>query len=184
MRAPLNLLPWRAAARRARRRAVWVRLAVLGVVALLTGIAPAPGLLNDIQERRLRIDALHGVLATRGHDTDALADLEQRLRIAAADLAVLTGFEQERQASVQLLEALATSTPDSITLEALTHHTTPARLRLQGLGHSPADLSAYAVRLERVAGLRQPRLELVEQVDVAGQAGHRFMLALELEASP
>jgi Tfp pilus assembly protein PilN len=184
MRAPLNLLPWRATACRARRRGVALRLALLCAIALLAGLAQAPGLLNEIRERTLHIDALHGQLAAQGRDSEAVAELEQRLRNAAADLAALTRFEQQHQASVQLLEALATSTPDSIALEALSYHAAQSRLRLQGLGHSPAELSAYAVRLEQVAGWRRPRLEIVEQVNVAGQAGHRFMLTLELEASP
>lgn len=184
MRAPLNFLPWRDAARRKRRRHALISTLVGITVAVLLVAAPLPRLLLEQQEHRARLDALreqhtHNVRRLTEHAT-----LEQEHAVARNTLQTLDHFEQRRRSAERLLATLTTITPDSITLDRLNLQRQSGQLRLQGVGHSHADLSAFADKLERIAGFHHPHLDVVEQVSTEDASEYRFILFLDQVMAP
>lgn len=184
MRAPLNFLPWRKAARRKRRLRALLSTVVLATITVLLVAAPLPDLLRKHQEQRARLDTLREQMVHNLRTLDGLAALEQQHAVAHNTLQTLAHFEQRRQAAERLLTILATATPDSITLDRLSHQRQPGQLRLQGVGHSHADLSDYTDKLEQITDFHHPHLDSVEQVSTEDTVVYRFILLLDQVTAP
>lgn len=179
----INLLPWRDAARRERRRQfhavlLLAALAGLALVLLGSGINARQLAVQESRNQWLRSENLK--LADQ---LDEIRQLDQALAMLAARRTAVEGLQRSRGQAVQLLDALASRVPEGIALRSV-HQT--ERITLTGWAQSNARVSGLLRALDRMPGTTgAPELVEVKAVTVGqGRDARRlfeFTMALQPE---
>lgn len=181
----INLLPWREARRRERRRqfhALLLLAASAGLALVLLGSALQARWLA-VQESRnqwLRSENLK-----LGNQLDEIRQLDQALALLEARRTAIEGLQRSRGRVVQWLDALASRVPEGIALRSVRQ---ADRFMLTGWAQSNARVSGLLRELDRMPGMTGAP-ELIEVKAATLGQGHdarrlfEFTLALQPAAS-
>lgn len=152
----INLLPYRAAARRQRVQA-WERLLMGGaLLGLLLALAAGAWMQLSLERSTQRQDGWR--LAMQGTDK-AIASGQRIVReteALALRQAAIVQLQQERNAWVAILAMLARVWPEGVLLHSLRQE--GRHLRLQGQAPSQEKVSALLLALGQAAPLSEPEL--------------------------
>lgn len=179
--AKINLLPWRAERRKQREREFGVLIVAalgLGAVLVFSGIwymnqrlagqqARNDLLTAEIRQVNVRIKEIDELRAKR--DTMLQRkDVIERLRASGSQ-------------TVRMLDALAKSLPDGVTLTSIRQ--AGEQLTLEGLAQSQARVSAYMLNLESSEWLSKPDLQKSEASGPNKNARYKFTMLASLRKS-
>ncbi len=178
----INLLPWRDAMRRERRRqfhALLLLAALSGLALVLLGSA--------VHARRLAIQEsrnqwLRSEIRQLDAQLEALRQLDQALKALDARRAAVDGLQHSRANTVQWLDAIASRVPDGIALRSLRE---AGSVMVVGWAQSNARVSGLLRQLDGMPGTAGvPQLVEVKAI-TAGQGREarrlfEFTLTLQL----
>ena len=181
----INLLPWRDALRRERRR----QFHALLLLAALTGIALVL-LASAFNARQLAVQAsrnqwLRSENLKLGSQLEEIRQLDQALATLEARRAAVEGLQRSRGQAVQLLDALASRVPEGVALRSVKQ---AERVTLTGWAQSNARVSGLLRELDRMPGTSgAPELVEVKAITTGqGRDARRlfeFTLALQPAAA-
>lgn len=185
----INLLPWRDAMRRERRR----QFHALLLLAALSGIALVL-LASAVNVRQLAVQQsrnqwLRAENLKLGAQLEEIRQLDHALALLEARRSAVEGLQRSRGQAVQLLDALASRVPEGIALRSVRQ---ADRITLTGWAQSNARVSDLLRRLEGMPGTTgAPELVEVKATTVGqGRDARRlfeFTLILQpadLQANP
>ncbi len=177
----INLLPWREAMRRDRRRQFHASL----LLAALTGLALVL-LASAIQARQLAVQEsrnqwLRSENLKLGKQLDEIRQLDDTLAMLAARRAAVEGLQRSRGRTIQLLDALASRVPEGVALRSLRQ---AERITLMGWAQSNARVPGLLRQLHQMPGTAgTPELMEVKAISAGqGRDARRlfeFTLALQ-----
>lgn len=177
----INLLPWRDALRRERRR----QFHALLLLAALVGVALVL-LVSAINVRQLAVQQsrnqwLRSENLKLGAQLEEIRQLDKALAFLEARRAAVEGLQRSRGQAVQLLDALASRVPEGIALRGVRQ---AERITLTGWAQSNTRVSDLLRRLEGMPGTAgAPELVEVKATTVGqGRDARRlfeFTLALQ-----
>ena len=178
----INLLPWREASRRERRR----QFHALLLLAALTGVALV-FLGSAINARRLAIQEsrnqwLRSESLKLASQLEEIRQLDQALAALEARRAAVEGLQRSRGQVVQLLDALASRVPEGIALRSVRQ---AERITLTGWAQSNARVSGLLRQLDQMPGTRgAPELVEVKAVTVGQGRDARRLFEFTLVLQP
>lgn len=178
----INLLPWREASRRERRRqfhAVLLLAALSGValVLLVSAINVRSLAVQDSRNQWLRSENLK-----LGAQLEEIRQLDQALALLEARRTAVEGLQRSRGQAVQLLDALASRVPEGIALRGVRQ---AERITLTGWAQSNARVSDLLRRLEGMPGTAgAPELVEVKATTVGQGRDTRRLFEFTLALQP
>lgn len=182
--APLmiNLLPWREASRRERRR----QFHALLLLAALTGLALVL-IASAFHARRLAVQEsrnswLRSENLKLGSQLAEIHLLDQSLAMLEARRAAVEGLQRSRGQAVQLLDALASRVPDGIALRSIRQ---AERVTLVGWAQSNARVSGLLRELQDMPGTAgAPELVEVKAINTGQGRDARRLFEFTLVLQP
>jgi type IV pilus assembly protein PilN len=181
--ARINLLPWREAERKRRKR----EFAVAGVAGL--GLSVVAALLVHFQIEQLIGDqgARNQFLNDQISQLDRQIKEIQQLEVTKANLLARMKIIQELQESrpevVRLFDELVNAIPEGVFLTKMEQ--TGRNVVLEGRAQSNARVSAFMRNVEGSGWIGNPRLLLIEHKDKTGTGLSHFRLSFDqIQAKP
>ena len=175
--ARINLLPWREAERRRRRRDFATAAGVALVLSLVTAVGVH--VLNEArisaqQSRNQFIEVQINQLNRQIKEIQTLEETKARL---LARMNIIQQLQQSRPEVVRLFDELVTAIPEGVFLTKLEQ--SGRTIVLEGRAQSNARVSAFMRAIEGSAWLGNPRLLLIEHKDKTGTGLSHFRMSLE-----
>jgi type IV pilus assembly protein PilN len=175
--ARINLLPWREAERRRRRR----DFAVVGGVSLGLALVVAAAV-------HFQIEVLIGVQQARNQFLDEqisqlnrqikeIQTLEETKANLLARMNIIQQLQQSRPEVVRLFDELVNAMPEGVFLTRMEQ--TGRSVVLEGRAQSNARVSAFMRSVEGSAWIGNPRLLLIENKDRTGTGLSHFRLSFD-----
>ncbi|WP_158301217.1 PilN domain-containing protein [Janthinobacterium sp. BJB426] len=173
----INLLPYRPAARRRRIQLLLWQLAGGALLGLLLAVAAGAWLRYQLDAQSRRQEGWRSVL----QQVDAVLVAGQRVRGETAALLLrqqaMASLQEQRNAWVRMLDALARAMPAGVTLHSVRQET--AMVRLQGQAASQDKVAALLLALEQAAPWSRP-----EVLEVHGAADGAVEWTIRLALAP
>lgn len=156
----INLLPWRAAERKARQKqfGVWTGIAI-GAAAVVTGLVylSVQGAIASQNEKNALLD--REIEKLDAQITEILGLEAQRARMKAR-MEVIEKLQRSRPEVVHLFDQLARTLPDGVYLTSVKQ--TDKRLEIKGVAQSSTRVSALMRNIDASEWMENPDLEVVE----------------------
>lgn len=175
--ARINLLPWREAERRRRRR----EFAIIGGIALGLALLSALGVhswnegrISAQQERNQFIDNQISQLNRQIKEIQTLEETKAKL---LARMNIIQQLQQSRPEVVRLFDELVTAIPEGVFLTKLDQ--TGRNIVLEGRAQSNARVSAFMRNVEASPWFGTPRLLLIEHMDKTGTGLSHFRMSFD-----
>ncbi|GMW06217.1 MAG: PilN domain-containing protein [Gammaproteobacteria bacterium] len=156
----INLLPWRAELRKARRNQFFIGLGgavvAAAVVVLLANVVMGAIIDNQRERNQLlksEIDALDQRIAE-------IVDLEAKKDSLLARMEIIEQLQRSRPEIVHVFDQLVRTLPDGVALTSVKQ--TGSRLEITGTAESNTRVSALMRNIDKSGWLREPDLEVVE----------------------
>lgn len=181
--ARINLLPWREAERKRRKR----EFAIAAAIAL--GLSAVAALLVHLQ-----VEAWIGGQETRNRFlTDQISQLDRQIKeIKALEetkanllsrMNIIQQLQESRPEVVRLFDELVSTIPEGVFLTKLEQ--TGRNVVLEGRAQSNARVSAFMRNVEGSGWIGNPRLLLIEHKDKTGTGLSHFRLSFDqIRAKP
>jgi type IV pilus assembly protein PilN len=181
--ARINLLPWREAERKRRKR----EFAVAGAAAL--GLSLVAALLVHFQieawiaNQESRNQFLTEQITQLDRQIKEIENLEETKSNLLARMNIIQQLQQSRPEVVRLFDELVNAIPDGVFLTKLEQ--TGRNVVLEGRAQSNARVSAFMRSVEGSAWIGNPRLLLIEHKDKTGTGLSHFRLSFDqIQAKP
>ncbi|MED5614353.1 PilN domain-containing protein [Janthinobacterium sp. P210005] len=173
----INLLPYRPAARRRRIQLLLWQLAGGALLGLLLAVATGAWLRYQLDAQLRRQEGWRSAM----QQVDAVLVVGQRVQGETAALLLrqqaMGSLQQQRNAWVRMLDALARAMPAGVALHSVRQET--AMVRLQGQAASQDKVAALLLGLEQAAPWSRPEL-----VEVRGAADGAVEWTVRLALAP
>ena len=173
----INLLPYRQAARRRRIQLLLWQLAGGALLGLLLALATGAWLQHQLDAQLRRQEGWRSAM----QQVDAVLASGKRVRGETAALLLrqqaMARLQEQRNAWVRMLDALAHAMPAGVTLHSVRQET--AMVRLQGQAVSQDKVAALLLALEQAAPWSRPAL-----VEVRGAADGAVEWTVRLALAP
>ncbi|MEG1052633.1 MAG: PilN domain-containing protein, partial [Janthinobacterium sp.] len=173
----INLLPYRQAARRRRIQLLLWQLAGGALLGLLLALATGAWLQHQLDAQLRRQEGWRSAM----QQVDAVLASGKRVRGETAALLLrqqaMARLQEQRNAWVRMLDALARAMPAGVTLHSVRQET--AMVRLQGQAVSQDKVAALLLALEQAAPWSRPAL-----VEVRGAADGAVEWTVRLALAP
>ncbi|MEG1325666.1 MAG: PilN domain-containing protein [Janthinobacterium sp.] len=173
----INLLPYRQAARRRRIQLLLWQLAGGALLGLLLALATGAWLQHQLDAQLRRQEGWRSAM----QQVDAVLASGKRVRGETAALLLrqqaMARLQEQRNAWVRMLDALARAMPAGVTLHSVRQET--AMVRLQGQAVSQDKVAALLLALEQAAPWSRPAL-----VEVRGAADGAVEWTIRLALAP
>lgn len=173
----INLLPYRQAARRRRIQLLLWQLAGGALLGLLLALATGAWLQHQLDAQLRRQEGWRSAM----QQVDAVLASGKRVRGETAALLLrqqaMARLQEQRNAWVRMLDALARAMPAGVTLHGVRQET--AMVRLQGQAVSQDKVAALLLALEQAAPWSRPAL-----VEVRGAADGAVEWTVRLALAP
>ena len=173
----INLLPYRQAARRRRIQLLLWQLAGGALLGLLLALATGAWLQHQLDAQLRRQEGWRSAM----QQVDAVLVAGHRVRGETAALLLrqqaMARLQEQRNAWVRMLDALARAMPAGVTLHGVRQET--AMVRLQGQAVSQDKVAALLLALEQAAPWSRPAL-----VEVRGAADGAVEWTVRLALAP
>jgi type IV pilus assembly protein PilN len=181
--ARINLLPWREAERKRRKR----EFAVMGVIAL--GLTAVAALLVHLQieswigDQETRNRFLTEQISQLDRQIKEIKALEETKANLLARMNIIQQLQESRPEVVHLFDELVSTIPEGVFLTKLEQ--TGRNVVLEGRAQSNARVSAFMRNVEGSGWLGNPRLLLIEHKDKTGTGLSHFRLSFDqIKAKP
>lgn len=181
--ARINLLPWREAERKRRKR----DFAIAGAVAL--GLSVVAALLVHFQieawiaDQESRNQFLTDQTAQLDRQIKEIENLEETKANLLARMNIIQQLQESRPEVVRLFDELVNAIPDGVFLTKLEQ--TGRNVVLEGRAQSNARVSAFMRSVEGSGWIGNPRLLLIEHKDKTGTGLSHFRLSFDqIQAKP
>ncbi len=181
--ARINLLPWREAERKRRKR----DFAIAGAVAL--GLSVVAALLVHFQieawiaDQESRNQFLTDQIAQLDRQIKEIENLEETKANLLARMNIIQQLQESRPEVVRLFDELVNAIPDGVFLTKLEQ--TGRNVVLEGRAQSNARVSAFMRSVEGSGWIGNPRLLLIEHKDKTGTGLSHFRLSFDqIQAKP
>jgi type IV pilus assembly protein PilN len=175
--ARINLLPWREAERKRRRR----EFAVIAGAAL--GLAALAAVLVHTQiefwvsRQQARNQFLTGQINQLNLQIQEIKTLEETKAKLLARMNIIQQLQQSRPEVVRLFDELVNAIPEGVFLTKLEQ--TGRSVVIEGRAQSNARVSAFMRSVEGSAWIGNPRLLLIEHKDKTGTGLSHFRLSFD-----
>jgi len=179
--AKINLLPWRAERRKQREREFGVLIVAalgLGAVLVFSGIWYMNQRLAGQQARN---DLLTQEITQLNAKITEIDELRAKRDTMLQRKDVIERLRASGSQTVRMLDALAKSLPDGVTLTSIRQ--AGEQLTLEGLAQSQARVSAYMLNLESSEWLSKPDLQKSEASGPNKNARYKFTMLASLRKS-
>ena len=174
----INLLPYREAARKARRE----QFIIMAVVAALIGGAVSYGVytINEsyIAAQRSSNQYLQSEINALEKQLTEIAQLQKQIDSLLSRKKVIEDLQRDRGDSVHLVEELVKQVPEGVFLTEMTQRGQSINVKGQAL--SNARVSAFMRNIEASAWLRDPELVVVQARSSRGRRINEFELNFKL----
>lgn len=172
--ARINLLPWREAARRYRRRELaTIAAAAFGAV-LLLGVLVKLQLDAMIGAQLARNSYLEGQIAVLNRRIREINELEKQKADLLSRMDVIQQLQESRPEIVHLLDQLVDAVPAGVFLTSLKQESSD--VTVEGRAQSNARVSAFMRNIEAADWIGKPVLLLIENKDQTGTGFSHFRL--------
>jgi type IV pilus assembly protein PilN len=181
--ARINLLPWREAERKRRKR----EFAIAGVIAL--GLAAVAAMLVHLQieawigDQEARNRFLTDQISQLDRQIKEIKTLEETKANLLARMNIIQQLQESRPEVVRLFDELVSTIPEGVFLTKLEQ--TGRNVVLEGRAQSNARVSAFMRNVEGSGWIGNPRLLLIENKDKTGTGLSHFRLSFDqIQAKP
>jgi len=177
--ANINLLPWREARRRERKRQFVVSfLATLGgaVAALLIWDLWVSSQMDDQESRNQR---LVRQIALLDQEVAEIRDLQRKRNELIERMRVIQSLQGNRPVIVRLLDQLVKTIPDGVFYTSL--ETKANLVSIEGVAESNNRVSSLMRQLDASDWLENPNLDAVQAAPEFGEQATTFALTVNLE---
>jgi type IV pilus assembly protein PilN len=174
----INLLPWRAELRTARRNQFFVglggALAAAGVVVVLTNLVMGA----VIDNQRARNKMLTTEIDALDQRIKEIVDLEAKKESLLARMEIIEQLQRSRPEIVHVFDQLVRTMPDGVYLKNVKQ--TGPKVEIKGAAESNTRVSALMRNIDKSVWLKDPDLEVVEvktpkgKVDTAAPRASEF----------
>ncbi len=177
MTTHINLLPWRETLRKERKRQF---ASIAGGIALLMAavIFYVHLHINGLVEyQNSRNALLETEIAKVDESIKEIRELETKKTQLLNRMTVIQDLQTRRPLSVHLLDELVRTLPEGLVLARVTQK--DADLELEGVAQSNARISAFMRNLEDSLWFSNPKLEVIQAQDTAGNRVSKFVLKVK-----
>lgn len=177
MTTHINLLPWRETLRKERKRQF---ASIGGGVALLMAVIIFYVHLHIngmIEHQNSRNAMLETEIAKVDESIKEIRELEAKKTQLLNRMTVIQDLQTRRPLSVHLLDELVRTLPDGLVLTKVAQNS--ADLDLEGVAQSNARISAFMRNLEDSSWFSNPKLEVIQAQDKAGNRVSKFVLKVK-----
>lgn len=179
--AKINLLPWRAERRKQREREFGVlMLAALGLGAVLV-FAGVWYMNQRLTGQQARNDLLNSEITQINAKIVEIEQLRAKRDTMLQRKDVIEKLRASGSQTVRMLDALAKSLPEGVTLTSIRQ--AGEQLTLEGLAQSQARISAYMLNLESSEWLSKPDLQKSEASGPNKNARYKFTMLASMRKS-
>jgi len=175
--ARINLLPWREAERRRRRREFAIAGGVALGVALLSAVAVHFWFEARISVQQGRNQYIEDQITQLNRQIKEIQSLEETKAKLLARMNIIQQLQQSRPEVVRLFDELVTAIPEGVYLTKLEQ--SGRTIVLEGRAQSNARVSAFMRNIEGSAWLGNPRLLLIEHKDKTGTGLSHFRMSFD-----
>ena len=175
--ARINLLPWREAERRRRRREFAIAGGVALGVALLSAVGVHFWFEARIEAQQARNRYIDDQISQLNRQIKEIQTLEETKAKLLARMNIIQQLQQSRPEVVRLFDELVTAIPEGVYLTKLEQ--TGRNVVLEGRAQSNARVSAFMRSVEGSAWLGNPRLLLIEHKDKTGTGLSHFRMSFD-----
>ncbi len=177
MTTRINLLPWRETLRKERKRQ-FASIAG-GVVFLMVAVVFYVHLHIDsmVEHQNARNALLEVEIAKVDESIKEISELETKKTQLLNRMTVIQDLQTRRPLSVHLVDELVRTLPEGTVLTKVTQKET--ELELEGMAQSNARISAFMRNLEDSAWFSNPKLDVIQAQDKAGDRVSKFVLKVK-----
>lgn len=175
--ARINLLPWREAERRRRRREFAIAAGVALGVALLSAVGAHFWFEARISVQQARNQYIDEQIIQLNRQIKEIQTLEETKARLLARMNIIQQLQQSRPEVVRLFDELVTAIPEGVFLTKLEQ--AGRNVVLEGRAQSNARVSAFMRSIEGSAWLGNPRLLLIEHKDKTGTGLSHFRMSFD-----
>ncbi len=177
MTTRINLLPWRETLRKERKRQ-FASIAG-GVVFLMAVVVFYAHLHIDsmVEHQNARNALLEAEIAKVDESIKEIRELETKKTQLLNRMTVIQDLQTRRPLSVHLVDELVRTLPEGTVLTKVTQKET--ELELEGMAQSNARISAFMRNLEDSAWFSNPKLDVIQAQDKAGDRVSKFVLKVK-----
>ena len=177
MTTRINLLPWRETLRKERKRQ-FASIAG-GVVFLMIAVVFYVHLHIDsmVEHQNARNALLEVEIAKVDESIKEIRELETKKTQLLNRMTVIQDLQTRRPLSVHLVDELVRTLPEGTVLTKVTQK--EAELELEGMAQSNARISAFMRNLEDSVWFSNPKLDVIQAQDKAGDRVSKFVLKVK-----
>jgi type IV pilus assembly protein PilN len=175
--ARINLLPWREAERRQRRREFAVAAGLAVSLTLMVAVLVHFQIEAWITDQQERNGFLNDQIAQLNRKIEEIKGLEETKANLLARMNTIQQLQQSRPQVVRLFDELVNSVPEGVFLTRMEQ--TGRNIVLEGRAQSNARVSAFMRNIEGAAWIGNPRLLLIENKDKTGTGLSHFRLSFD-----
>jgi len=175
--ARINLLPWRDAERRRRRREIAGITAAALAATLILGLALHLYVAGLISYQQSRNKFLEHQISLLDKQIREIRDLEKTKDRLLARMNVIQQLQVSRPAVVHLFDELVTRIPEGVYLTNVTQN--GRTVVVSGRAQSNARVSAFMRNIESSKWIGKPSLMVIEQKEKTGTGMNHFKLRFQ-----
>lgn len=178
----INLLPYRAEKRRARRQQFYV---LLGMVSALAGLIVFLGysvISGYITSQEAKNDFLKKEIVVLDKQIDQIRRLKEQTQALLARKQIIESLQRDRAEAVRLLSELAKQMPEGVYIRALKQE--GVNVSLTGYAQSNARVSTLMRNIETSPWLEKPQLIEIKAVMLDKRRLNEFSMTAALKRAP
>lgn len=175
----INLLPYREAAKKARRQQFFTLAALVagvGAVLVLFGYTLIEGQINSQQDKN---EFLKKEVAILDKQIEEIKRLKEQTAALLARKQVIESLQRDRSDTVNLLLELTKQIPEGIYLKSVKQD--GLRINLSGFAQSNARVSTLLRNIENSPWLEKPQLLEIRAVNIANRRMNEFVMDIALK---
>jgi Tfp pilus assembly protein PilN len=172
--AKINLLPWRIELRKERQKEFAVMMGIAALIALMVWGAIHFNYVQRINYQIARNKYLEDQIVLLDKKIKEIEQLETEKQRLLDRMQAIERLETNRPLIVRLFDALVTDLPEGMSILKLEQNGNT--LKVDGVAQSNARVSTFMRNIESSEWLKDPKLEVIQAKDEAGQRISYFTL--------
>ena len=180
--ARINLLPWREEQRQERQRHFLSMLALSSILGIVAVFLVGTGFDRKINHQKARNNLVTQEISNLEVRIRRIGELERTRGRLISRKQVIERLQASRSMTVELLDNLAKSIPEGVTL--VTVRQQGSNLALTGTSQSNARVSAYLKELELNDLFQRPQLDYVRAISQAGNTMEPYQFSIRVVLRP
>lgn len=177
--AKINLLPWREAKLKRRKREFLISLlaGVLLTISLMLGWHFLNERIKQIQQER--IHRLNTEIAAVDKILEEIKDIDRTRKRLQIKIDVIQTLQRSRPESVHLMDEMVTMMPEGVLLDRIAQ--AGDKIEIQGTAQSNTRVSALMRNISESDWIDKPRLHVIQNPQAADGGDNNFKLEFSLK---